>query len=731
MEPPETRTQSFRIVFPKISDNLCLIISKVKISENLLPVFPSVFEISEPLRTPSNFEIVESLFIPLLKTFDCTELLSVNNWGSGNLVELIEQPINFECDYPVSQTSISENLFEPLEAEQPKGKAFEDETQQLRRNLSNLGDDEKLRLIEQAQKAYSLTKEADFWDLLKPLLQPPLLFDFSNQLDLYKPLRGYQQQGIGWLVDNSSALLADEMGTGKTVQTVNAIRLLFRQGKIKSALIVCPPAVIGSVELSIETEKPEGWSGHFYLWAPELSVTVIRGSRNHRKLAWETPVHVYLTTYETLRRDLSEGLLDDLSKFDCVVLDEAQNVKNRDSGRSKAVRQLQSKYRWALTGTPIENSTEDVKSLFEFIKPRFFKTGTDYSNQEIRIMIEPHMLRRLKQHILKDLPEKTYQEDWLELDPNQRDAYNQALKAGRQEIQTSIGNKSDIKITHIFPLLDKLKRICNFAEDKDTSPKTDRLLEYIETIVANNQKVLVFSQYVPEGVDKLAKLLDKQGIRFVLYKGGMSKQQQAQVISDFRSRSDVNVFLATIKTVGVGLTLTEASYVIHFDHPWNPAQMQQAEDRAHRIGQTQKLTVYSFWMKGTIEERIKKKLTEKRLLVENLINPLAVEAVEHSITTEEWLDILGIETVEQAKVKSASKESVTARKHQRIQQQLDSLQKQYDLLSEKIAALREDSAIASNTTQKFELDKQIEKAESERTQVEQRIEDLEGKLQAD
>jgi hypothetical protein len=309
MEPPETRTQSFRISLPQISDNLCLTISRVRVSKNLLPVPPSVHEITEPFQVPSNFEISDSLFIPRPSTFDCTDLFSVKNWVSENLVELIPQPDSFEYDYPVEQTSISGNLFEPLEAQKPKGKAFEDETQQLRRNLSNLGDDEKLRLIDQAQKAYSLTKEVDVWDLLKPLLQPPLLFDFPDELDLYQPLRGYQQEGISWLVDKSSALLADEMGTGKTVQTVNAMRLLFRQGKIKSALIVCPPAVIGSVEISIETEKPEGWSGHFYLWAPELLVTVIRGSRKHRKLAWETPVHVYITTYDTLRNDLSESIL--------------------------------------------------------------------------------------------------------------------------------------------------------------------------------------------------------------------------------------------------------------------------------------------------------------------------------------------------------------------------------------------------------------------------------------
>lgn len=730
MEPPETRTKSFRIPLPQISDNLCLTILRVRVSKNLLPVPPSVHEITEPFQVPINFDVSDSLFIPRPNTFDCTDLFTINNEVSENLVELILQPDSFEYDYPAEQTSISENLFEPLEAEKPKGKAFEDETQQLRINLSNLEDDEKLRLIDQAQKAYSLTKEVDIWDLLKPLLQPPLLFNFPNELDLYQPLRGYQQEGISWLVDKSSALLADEMGTGKTVQTVNAIRLLFRQGKIKSTLIVCPPAVIGSVELSIETEKPEGWSGHCYLWAPELLVTVIRGSRKHRKLAWETPVHVYITTYDTLRNDLSEGLLADLNRFDCVALDEAQNVKNKNSRRSKAVRQLQAQYRWALTGTPIENSTDDVKSLFDFIEPGFFKTGNDYSNQEIKEMIKPYILRRLKQEVLKDLPDKIYQEDWLDLDFEQRNAYNNALNAGRRNIENSLGNESEVQ-THIFALIGKLKQICNFAEGKDESPKTERLLEYLETIVANNQKVLVFSQYVSEGVDKLAKLLDKQGIRFVLYKGGMSEQERNQVISDFRSKPDVNVFLATIKSVGFGVTLTEASYVIHFDHPWNPAQMQNAEDRAHRIGQTKNLTVYSFWMKGTIEERIKKKLTEKHLLVENVINPLAVEAVGNPITTEEWLDILGIETVQKAKAEPASKETVTARKHQRIQQQLDSLQKQYDVLSEKIAALREDSVIESDSAQKFKLEKQIEKAESERTQLEQRIEDLEGKLQAD
>ncbi|MCD8485669.1 MAG: SNF2-related protein [Desertifilum sp.] len=630
------------------------------------------------------------------------------------------------------QTYVSKNLFNSLELEQAKGKVFKDEIQhsRIRKNLSSLENNEKLFIIKQDRKSYSLTKQVDFWDLLKPLLQPPLLFDFPDQIDLYKPLRGYQQQGISWLANNSSALLADEMGTGKTVQTVNALRLLFRQGKIKSALIICPAAVLGSIELSVETEKPEGWSGHFYLWAPELFVKVIIGSKKKRELAWKMLVHLYITTYDTIRNDLSENLLTDLNKFDCVILDEAQIIKNRNTSRFKAIRKLQSQYRWALTGTPIENSIEDIKSIFEFIHPGLFNARVDYSHHEIRSMIDPYMLRRLKKDVLKELPEKIYQEDWLELDSEQQDAYDKALNIGRQKIKTSLNHEGEVK-THIFTLIEELKQICNFAKNKNTSPKTERMFEYIETIIANDQKVVIFSQYLQQGVDKIAILLKQKNINFVMYKGGLTGKQRDQAINDFRSKLDVNVFLGTTKAVGVGITLTEASYLIHFDQLWNPTQMQQAEDRVHRIGQDKNITIYSFWMKGTIEERIKKKLIEKRLLIENIIDSLAVDVQEEYITIEEWLDILDIRTIQDTNVNLAREKSITLRQEdQRIQQKLAGLQKQYDLLSEKINVIRETLVTTSSTVQKFDLEKQLEKAELERTQLEQQMEVFEDKLQA-
>jgi superfamily II DNA or RNA helicase len=335
--------------------------------------------------------------------------------------------------------------------------------------------------------------------------------------------------------------------------------------------------------------------------------------------------------------------LIDYKKFDCIVLDEAQKIKNRETKISRAIRRLQPEYRWALTGTPIENSVDDVKSLFDFIRPGAFRSSINDSPEMIKALIDPYMLRRLKQDVLQDLPDKVRQEDWLELDEYQKEAYNQTLQAGRQKIETSLGVEKAIQVQqHIFALLGELKQICNFAKERSVSPKTELLLEYMKTIAANKQKVLIFSQYTTEGTNKIAKCLEHQGIQYVLYTGEVSTQQREQAVSDFRSNQDITVFLATLKTAGHVITLTEATYVIHFDHWWNPATMHQAEDRAHRIGQKSSVTVYSFWMKGTIEERIKKKLIEKRLLVESTVDELAVEAIENSLSTEDWLDIFGM-----------------------------------------------------------------------------------------
>jgi hypothetical protein len=626
-------------------------------SPNLLPQSPDVHEVSELLITP-RVRDHKDIKLSAPEIFELTDWLIEATTSSENYSEILKVPKTFVYEkldsFEPSVLIEQEYLLVTLDSPQVLGNLLIDLEfpEILECCFKQSSSKKELELHQefciryrnkQDSKDKILSQPTICCEILYPILLPPLSLEDHNDLDFYNPLRGYQKQGIKFLFENQSALLADEMGTGKTVQAVNALRLLFRQAHIKSALIVCPLAVIGDVELSIETGNSEGWCGHFYHWASELHVTVMHGGkRAQRKVNWQKPFHIYITTYETLRGDLNDGVLTDLHQFDCIILDEAQKISNRGTKTAKAVRLLQANYRWALTGTPIQNCLDDVISIFDFIRPETFSENVEYSPQYVSKTIDPFMLRRLKEHVLQDLPEKERQEAWLDLDDAQRSAYNQALNAGRQKIKTSLDEEQSFQIKrHIFALLQELKQICNFSKGSITSPKTELLLELLKTIEANQKKVLVFSQYRLEGTDKIAQLLNQEEISYVFYKGSIKQREQAK--NDFKSKPEITVFLATFGTAAEGLTLTEATYIINFDHSWNPAKMSQAEDRIHRLGQTKGVTIYSFWMKNTIEERIKRKLIDKRILIDNTINGLAVGVNEDELlSTEDWLDIFDI-----------------------------------------------------------------------------------------
>jgi SNF2 family DNA or RNA helicase len=308
------------------------------------------------------------------------------------------------------------------------------------------------------------------------------------------------------------------------------------------------------------------------------------------------PAHVYLTAYDTIRKDIEDGNLPlhRMAAFDVVVLDEAQYVKNPDSGRARAIRKLQPRQRWALTGTPIENRIEDVASIFEFLRPRYI-TPFDLTPAGIRQKIGPYFLRRKKADVLTELPPKINQEFWLELDPRQRAAYDRVLGQGQSEL-SMLGER--VRKTDIFRVLNKLKQVCNFAPTETSSPKLELLLEQVESVVESGQKLLVFSQYIGEGVDKLEAALARYGVSKIV--GGQSDRDFQ--IDQFLKVPSIPILIASVRAGGVGLNLQVASYVVHFDHWWNPAVMWQAESRAHRKGQERVVNVYSYWILDTIEE---------------------------------------------------------------------------------------------------------------------------------
>lgn len=463
-----------------------------------------------------------------------------------------------------------------------------------------------------------------FWDLVYALLQPPLILDQIENLFLPHDLFSFQKTGIQFLMGNESALLADEMGTGKTVQTVVAIRLLMQKGSANYALVVCPVSVLRQ------------WDEHFRDWAPELLVTVVRGNQRTRALDWSMPAHVYIAAYDTLRKDIDENVLprESMSKFDVVVLDEAQYIKNADSARAKAVRRIKASRRWALTGTPIENKIEDMVAIFDFLRPRYL-TPYDLYPTGLRKKVAPYFLRRLKKDVLLDLPPIIRQEFWLELDNNQRNAYESVLSEGQAELG-QLGKK--VRKTDIFRVLNKLKQICNFAPNKDNSPKLELLIEQIETIVESEQKVIVFSQYISEGIEKIEGSIEKYGVSKII--GGQTDRDYQ--VMQFQQTENIAVLIASVRAGGVGLNLQAASYVVHFDHWWNPAVMWQAESRAHRKGQNRTVNVYSYWVADTIEEKIYQTLKAKGLLFADIVDGLSETEIDNVISTDEWLEMLGV-----------------------------------------------------------------------------------------
>ncbi len=433
--------------------------------------------------------------------------------------------------------------------------------------------------------------------LLQPSLQT-LLGESALQFPFH-PFP-YQFEGVAFLYPRVAAVLADEMGLGKTMQAITAIRLLLHAGELQSVLLVCPKPLVTN------------WQREFTQWAPELPTAIIEGDQTRRQWQWQlADVPIKIANYEVLVRD-RHLVADGAMNFDLVVLDESQRIKNRNGTTSQVVTSLSRSRSWALTGTPVENSPDDLVGIFEFVAPGHL--SREMKPRAMGKAAADYILRRTKDKVLTELPPKLFRDADIELSSQQRQTYRIAEEEGVLRL-TDMAEAATIQ--HVFELVLRLKQICNFDPATGESSKLERLAADLEEVAASGQKAIVFSQWT-ETIAKLKTRLNEFGV--LEYHGKIPHKQRETVIEQFREDKSKHVILMSYGAGSVGLNLQFSSYVFLFDRWWNPAVEDQAINRAHRIGASGPVTITRFLALDTIEERINQVLEEKRELFDTIFS---------------------------------------------------------------------------------------------------------------
>tara|TARA_B100001121_G_C18631075_1_gene594396 strand:+ start:5 stop:1333 length:1329 start_codon:yes stop_codon:yes gene_type:complete len=423
----------------------------------------------------------------------------------------------------------------------------------------------------------------------------------DKSLNLPFPLRSYQIEGANFLRNRDNALLADEMGLGKTVQAIIGLRLLMKEKKLKKVIIVVPASL------------KSNWLNEFRTWAPKFRPVIVEGSKSKRLYLYKAPIQILIISYESIREDIEEIKFNQY--FDLIILDEAQRIKNYSSNTSKAIRQIRSNSKWALTGTPLENSPKDISSIYSFVKDGLLTKNV--SVKEIKEIIIPYFLRRKKSEVLQDLPETIEQQILIDLSPNQRNTY----EITKNERVKHIGNlKKSEKISNILALITELKKICNYDPVNKDSSKIETLNEIIDEKKQNNEKIIVFSQYVKT----LEKIYEKANCQQkFFYHGQLDLNEKEKNLNDFKLSSGTAILLISLHAGGVGLNIPEASTVVMFDRWWNPSVEDQAVARADRFGRENVLHVIKFLCVNSVEERIEEIIKEKKYIFDEIVEETA------------------------------------------------------------------------------------------------------------
>jgi len=482
-------------------------------------------------------------------------------------------------------------------------------------------------------------------EIRKQMLGEVILDSTPLPKDVKADLRPYQTEGVHWLerlrLMYLNGILADDMGLGKTLQAISAITQHHLLNKESHSLIICPTSLLYN------------WKEELGKFNPKLKVMVIDGVPGQRKksLARIGEFDVVITSYTLLQKDIE---IYCQTPFSYSILDEAQHIKNRGTRNAKSVKMIQAAHRLILTGTPIENSLEDLWSLMDYLMPGFLSTfdrfmekyirSTGPAHQQnleyLRRKISPFILRRMKVDVLKDLPPIDEIVYHCQLSTSQLELYKSYAATARDELVKLVEKEGFDKVQiHILATLTRLKQICChpaiFAKEKaepGDSAKYDLLLELLQALVESNHKTVVFSQYT-RMLHIMREDFEQRGITFA-YLDGTSKNR-LEIVKEFNENPKIMVFLVSLKAGGTGLNLVGADTVIHYDMWWNPAVENQATDRVHRIGQKKSVSSYKLVTLNTIEEKIVEMQKRKKGLVKKVVS-----CDDEAIAKLTWEDVL-------------------------------------------------------------------------------------------
>ena len=466
---------------------------------------------------------------------------------------------------------------------------------------------------------------------------------------LLATLRPYQSRGLSWLAYLESLgmnpCLADDMGLGKTMQVIS---LLLAKRCETPALLVAPTSVIGN------------WEREIKKFAPSLSSYIYHGAKRksdafHKAIEGS---HIVITSFGLLRRDKAVFQSQHWSR---IIVDEAQNIKSPTAAQTKALCSLESGSRIALTGTPVENRLMDLWSIFNFLNPGYLgnksvfrkefelpvqRDNDEYKTKMLKKMVEPFILRRVKtdKRIIKDLPDKIEQKVYCQLTKEQASIYQAIVDETEEKLRTATGkDKNAIFVSSLL----KLKQTCNHpaqalqdgsAFSADRSVKLQRLIDMTKEIMLSGESVLIFSQFT-EVCSELESIMREHGYMTYYLHGGTSRNKREKMITEFQDpQSAPAVFILSLKAGGVGITLTKANHVIHFDRWWNPAVENQATDRAYRIGQQKTVFAHKYITSGTIEESIDRMLEDKQRVSDMIVG--SDESWLGSLDSKSFIDLI-------------------------------------------------------------------------------------------